>query len=368
MIPKPQIIFRFIRKFFYLKKEEEEAITYKEVEDNIYFYGHNLWMLGFSMILACIGLNMNLTLALIGAMLISPIMGPVIGMGFGLAIHDFAMINRAFRNWLIAISISLISSSLYFLITPLQDSTSQLLYYTRPTVFDALIAFFGGLCGFLGIARKDGYKVIAGVAIATACMPPLCTAGYGIATMQWSYIWGGFYFFMINCLFIGIGSMMLARYMRFTKKTDWKNANSFAAKHGKKLAYFLSILAIIPCIYIFVEMMHEGRFRKNTQKFMERISQQDHAILSREITYHKDTSIVSITFVGSAAEHQNEDSLLQLLKSYVPEKPVKLQLFYTRNDRATTQSDWDKLNLRLNIQDSLIQELQKKLPETAMFK
>lgn len=354
---KSAVFLRYLRKVFLLKKEEEESITYKEVEENIYFYGHNLWILGFSMIIASIGLNMNSAAAVIGAMLISPLMGPIIGVGFGLAIHNFEMIGRSLRHWLLAVIISLMASTLYFIITPVHDPTSQLFSFIRPTIFDALLAFFGGLSGFLGIARKDGNKVISGVAIATACMPPLCTTGYGIANLQWEYIWGGFYFYFINCLFIGIGSMLIARYMNFSQLSI-PVKNTFLHQYASRIAYVISIMAIIPCIFIFAEMFRENNFKKNAEKFIASVGEKDHAILTKSFVYGKDSSLVELTFVGSASDHAPKDSLQQLLSKYAP--GTFLKLHYTNPQENVNEPRLRELINRLNTQDSIIQILKKK--------
>ncbi len=347
-----------MRKIFLLKKEEAESVTYAEVEENIYFYGHNLWILGFSMIIACIGLNMNSAAAVIGAMLISPLMGPIIGVGFGLAIHNFDMIGRSLRHWLLAVIISLIASTLYFLITPVHDPTSQLFSFIRPTIFDALLALFGGLSGFLGIARKDGNKVISGVAIATACMPPLCTAGYGIATLQWEYIWGGFYFYFINCLFIGLGSLLVARYMNFTSLSiPFKN--TFLHQNAAKIAYVLSIMAIIPCVIIFLDMYRENNFKKNAEHFIASVSESDHSILAKDIVYSKSGSLVELTFVGSASDHISKDSLEKQLKRFAPS--ARLKLNYTNPQENVNEPRLRELINRIDAQDSIIRLLRNKI-------
>lgn len=352
---KIPVLLKYIRRQFGLKKEEAEEITYKEVEDNIYFYGHNLWILFFSMIIACIGLNMNSTAAVIGAMLISPLMGPIIGIGFGFAIYDFSMIGRAAKHWLLAVIISLSASTLYFLVTPVTDTTSQLFSFTRPTVFDALLAFFGGLAGFLGVARKDGSKVIAGVAIATACMPPLCTAGYGLATLQWDFLWGGFYFFLINCLFIGVSSMLLAKYMHFTKRNRF-TGNNMLTKHGVTIAFTVSLLALIPCIFIFIDMMREDRFKKKAESFVTNISTTDYSIIGKQYHFKKDTPVVELTFVGSVSDHASHGALLEKLQQYV--SPSKLVLHYTNMEKNVNQRDLDSLITRINRHDSIIKMLQ----------
>ena len=163
------------------------------IRANVRVSGTNMWVLIFAIAIASIGLNVNSTAVIIGAMLISPLMGPIVGMGYGAAVSDVKLIRLAMRNMLIFIVISLFTATLYFLITPLQQAQSELLARTQPTLWDVLIAFFGGSAGVVAITRKEVSNVVPGVAIATALMPPLCTAGYGLAHSNWDYFFGAFY-------------------------------------------------------------------------------------------------------------------------------------------------------------------------------
>ncbi len=204
-----------IKQIFYqnlkLKKEESVETTYEEIKEGAYFKGYNLWILFFAMFIACIGLNTNSTSAVIGAMLISPLMGPIVGFSFGLAINDFGLKKKSLNNWFLMTIISLLASTIFFLISPFDNNTEAIKSFTKASIFDILLAFFGGLAGFIGIIKKEGTKVIAGVAVATACMPPLCTAGFGIAHNDFTIFFGGMYFYLINCLFIGLATFVLAR-------------------------------------------------------------------------------------------------------------------------------------------------------------
>ena len=157
--------------------------------------GTNMWVLMFAIAVASIGLNVNSTAVVIGAMLISPLMGPIVGVGYGLAVGDTALIRQAVRNLTVCVAISLVTATLYFLLTPLKEAQSELLARTQPTIWDVLIAFFGGGAGIVALTRKEGGNAIPGVAIATALMPPLCTAGYGLAHGNWHYFFGAFYLF-----------------------------------------------------------------------------------------------------------------------------------------------------------------------------
>ena len=243
--------FKILRRYINLKlgldKEEEEQLTYLEIKEGAKFSGFNFWILSFAMLIACIGLNTNNTSAVIGAMLISPLMGPIVGLSFGLAVNDSNLKKTGFRNWFLMTIISLISSTLFFIISPFNNNTEVLLSFTNASIFDIFLAFFGGFAGFIGIIKKEGIKVIAGVAVATACMPPLCTAGFGIAHGNAAQFLGGLYFYLINCLFIGLATFLMSRVLGF--HTFFKCITSFT-KTTQWLWTLFILLMIIPGAYI----------------------------------------------------------------------------------------------------------------------
>ena len=180
--------------------------------------GTSMWVLMFAIAVSSIGLNVNSTAVVIGAMLISPLMGPIVGMGYGLAVGDTALIRQAVRNIIIFVVISLITATLYFLLTPLKEAQSELLARTQPTLWDVLIAFFGGSAGIVALTRKEGGNAIPGVAIATALMPPLCTAGYGLAHGNWHYFLGASYLFAINCVFIAFSTLLFSKLLKLPRR------------------------------------------------------------------------------------------------------------------------------------------------------
>ncbi|MEO6136752.1 MAG: DUF389 domain-containing protein, partial [Ginsengibacter sp.] len=192
------LVKRYLRTFWRINREESEEVTRDEILREVSFKGANLWLLVFTMVLACVGLNMNSSYAIIGAMLMSPLMAPVLGMGFSLSTNNWPMFKRCMKNWVLAFFVSLAASTLYFKVTPFSEATEALTAFSHATIYDILLAFFGGLAAFIGLTRISGMKVLAGVAVATACMPPLSTAGYGLANMQWDFFWGGSYFYIIN--------------------------------------------------------------------------------------------------------------------------------------------------------------------------
>ena len=255
---KLNILRRFIRSQLRLPKEEEFQETYNEVLDGAQFKGYNLWILGFTMIIACIGLNVDSTSAIIGAMLISPLMGPIVAFAFGMAINDKQLKQQGIKNWLLMMGISLFASVLYFLISPFENNTNTLLSFEKATIFDILLAFFGGMAGFVGTIKKEGTKVIAGVAVATACMPPLCTAGYGLAHLDYLIFIGGLYFYFINCLFIGVATFLAARLSGFNPSNSAFSGN----KTQVWLWNIFIILMILPSIYIAYQKWEEQHLFK----------------------------------------------------------------------------------------------------------
>ena len=200
----------------------------ENIRGNIFFRGPNVWILAFSIIIASVGLNVNSTAVIIGAMLISPVMGPIIGMGLGLGVNDTRLLGDSFRNLLIMVVISLIASSLFFQLSPLNlANPTELAARTSPSIYDVLIALFGGFAGILEQARKDKGTVMSGVAIATALMPPLCTAGFGLAKWSMHYFFGAMYLFTINAIFIMFATYVACKYLHFHQKSfsDAKTAS-----------------------------------------------------------------------------------------------------------------------------------------------
>lgn len=190
----------------------------ENIRKGIEFKGTNLWVLVFATFIASLGLNVNSTAVIIGAMLISPLMGPIMGIGLSVGINDFELMKRSLRNFGFMVLVSIATSTFYFVISPLSNAQSELLARTVPTTYDVLIALFGGLAGIVAQSRKDRTStVIPGVAIATALMPPLCTAGFGLATLQFKYFIGAFYLFFINTVFIAIATYMVVRFLKYEK-------------------------------------------------------------------------------------------------------------------------------------------------------
>jgi uncharacterized hydrophobic protein (TIGR00271 family) len=253
-----QNILNTIKQHFSLELEEDFATSYAEVKAGAEFKGYNLWILCIAMVIASIGLSTNSSSAVVGAMLISPLMGPVVGYAFALAINDDALRRMSLKNWLLMTVVSICSATLFFLINPFHKYTDQLHAFDRATVFDILLALFGGLAGLIGIVKRDGAKILAGVAVATACMPPLCTSAHGLVHLDWQETLGGLYFYLINCLFIGVASFLVTRYLGFQNAT-----HSSARKRNPITAviWYVSItLMLLPgCIIAWQKWQQEYR-------------------------------------------------------------------------------------------------------------
>lgn len=243
----------------------EDSVIDERIRGDIHMKGANLWILMFAIMVASIGLNVNSTAVIIGAMLISPLMGPIMGIGYGTGINDFELIRRSFKNLAIATLIALLTSTLYFLISPLSTAQSELLARTTPTLWDVLIGFFGGLAGIVGITRKEKSNVIPGVAIATALMPPLCTAGFGLATGHWSYFFGAFYLYTINFVFIALSAFIIVRFFNIAEK---KYVDSQVATKAQRYIAIVVIVTILPSSYLAYQLVGEEVFKSKAKEFV----------------------------------------------------------------------------------------------------
>lgn len=241
-----------VKSYFDVKGDlESQAETELSIRAGVSFKGSQLLTLIFAIFIASLGLNTNSVPVIIGAMLISPLMGPIIGMGLGIAVQDIELVKRSLKNVSAAVAGSLIASALYFLISPLYDGASQLLARTSPSIYDVFVALFGGAAGILSIASKNKGQVLPGVAIATSLMPPLCTAGYGLATLQPHFIFGALYLFLTNMIFIFFATWIGVKLMGF-KKIVYQNEKR--ARKIQTLAYTVVVITIGVSVYLTIVM------------------------------------------------------------------------------------------------------------------
>ena len=260
-------LWKNIRGYFNaLPDKENETEIIKQISSGVTFHGANLWVLIFAVFIASLGLNVNSTAVIIGAMLISPLMGPISGMGLAVGIDDLNLLKRSVKNYLVATVISVITAMIYFIISPISEAQSELLARTSPTLYDVLIAIFGGAAGILALCTKGKGNVIPGVAIATALMPPLCTAGYGLAVGEFSFFFGALYLFFINTVFIALSTFIGVRMLRFQHRTF---ADAAALQRVRKYIFAIVVITMIPATYMTTQIIRESIQDNNTQQFVK---------------------------------------------------------------------------------------------------
>jgi uncharacterized hydrophobic protein (TIGR00271 family) len=243
----------------------DDEIIDERIRSEVEMRGATLWILMFAIFVASIGLNVNSTAVIIGAMLISPLMGPIMGIGYGAGINDFSLLRRSFTSLIFATLVGLLTSTLYFLISPLDTAHSELLARTSPTAWDVLIGLFGGLAGIVAITRKEKSNVIPGVAIATALMPPLCTAGFGLASGQWEFFFGAFYLYAINFVFIALASFLIVRIFNIAEK---KYVEPALAIRAQRYIAAIVVITLIPSSYLAYRLVGEEVFRAKATQFV----------------------------------------------------------------------------------------------------
>ncbi len=300
------------RQFSVRADQASYAEIDKSIRDMVEFKGTNLWVLMFAIIIASVGLNVNSTAVIIGAMLISPLMGPIMGIGYGIGINDFELIKKSFKSITIAVLISLLSATLYFLISPLSEARSELLARTTPTLWDVLIALFGGLAGILASTRKEKSNVIPGVAIATALMPPLCTAGYGLATGHLSYFFGAFYLFFINVVFIALATMLFIGYLNPPHK---HLLDSTMERRVRNYIIALVLITVLPSIYLAYNMVTDVAFNARARDFINNELTFENTLTTQEKISPSDSKI-EVTFVGTPISKEKLAAIEKRLKNY----------------------------------------------------
>ena len=308
-------MWRRFKSLLVIHDDTDIEATIASIRRSVEFRGINIWILFFAIIIASIGLNVNSTAVIIGAMLISPLMGPINGIGLAVGTFDMKLLQRSFRNLAVMVVISLFASTVYFVLSPLSDAQSELLARTRPTIFDVLIASFGGLAGIVAASRKEQpFTVISGVAIATALMPPLCTAGFGLATLQFKYFFGAFYLFFINSVFIALATFLMVRYLKFpvNKFVDPKRE-----KMVKRSIMFFTLLVMIPSFFTAISVVRESAFNSQVIKFVNDLQKneilKDSQIISYEKVYDKKSPTLTLTVIGDEVSSAEIDTLRMMM-------------------------------------------------------
>ena len=298
----------FLKTTLNLTNDVDIPAASENIRKNIPFRGPNVYILFVAIIIASVGLNVNSIPVIIGAMLISPLMGPITGLGLGLGTNDRELVLFSIKNLLVMVGISLLAATLYFMLTPLEiDNPTELLARTRPTIYDVFIALFGGLAGVLETARKEKGTVISGVAIATALMPPLCTVGYGIANLSWQYTIGALFLFSINCIFIAMAAYLMAKFLKFPVKTVEQHRTRYFI-----LSYALVILLAATSIFTGYHVIRENDFTKLANRFVKKNQN-----IGKTYIYDSQVNIDSKPYMLElrlAGETLNEDTKEMLLR------------------------------------------------------
>lgn len=343
------------------KGEEDQQKVLENIVSNISFRGSNLWILACAIVIASVGLNVNSSAVIIGAMLISPLMAPIVGAGFGLGMYDFVLLKKSIKNLSIATIVSLMVSTLYFYISPFKEIQSELLARTSPNIYDILIAFFGGLVGVIAVTRVEKGNPIPGVAIATALMPPLCTAGYGLATANFAFFGGAMYLYTINCVFICIATFIIVKFLKYPikKQVDLKHQ-----KRVKQGITALLLIMIVPSIYFAYELLGEKEYKQRTEEFIKNeFPQKDFTLIYKKINYNSIPKKIELAFLSKRFDSLEMKSLKEKMKYYQLSNTkliIKQDTLDLKNDILNSINNYKKTG---DDKDILISTLQKKISD-----
>lgn len=341
------------------KGEEDKKKVLQNIVGNVSFRGSNLWILACAIVIASVGLNVNSTAVIIGAMLISPLMGPIVGAGFGLGMYDFQLLKKSIKNLLIATLVGLIVSTIYFYISPFKEVQSEILSRTSPNIYDILIAFFGGLVGVIAVTRVEKGNPIPGVAIATALMPPLCTAGYALATGNYVFFGGAMYLYTINCVFICIATFIIVKFLNYPIVQHVNIKHQKQVKHGITI---LILVMILPSIYFAYKLFDEKKYKQKTEEFIENeFPQKKYTLIYKRTNYKANPKLIELAFLSKKFSPIEIKSLNKKLKEYDlldTRLLIKQDTFNLKNDILNTINNEKKTGAE---KDELIQRLQKKI-------
>jgi uncharacterized hydrophobic protein (TIGR00271 family) len=277
---------KFLSEYLDLRKDKDNELeTVDSIRKGVEFKGANLWILIFAIFMASLGLNVNSTAVIIGAMLISPLMGPIMGVGLSVGLNDFELMKRSLKSFLITTLFSVTTATIFFLVSPVAEGQSELLARTSPTIYDVFIALMGGLAGVVALSTKEKGNVIPGVAIATALMPPLCTAGFGLATGNLLYFLGAFYLYFINSVFISLATFIGVRVMHFQRK---EFVDKEREKLVKKYIIFITLATMCPAVYLTYGIVKSTIYEASANNFInEELNFNNTQVIDRKISFEK---------------------------------------------------------------------------------
>ena len=363
-------VWRVAKRFFNaLPDKTDETAIVEQISDGVTFRGANLWVLIFAIFIACLGLNLNSTAVIIGAMLISPLMGPIIGMGLAVGRADLELLKRSLTNYGVSTVISVLTAALYFQLTPLTEAQSELLARTSPTLYDVLIALFGGAAGILALSTGGKGNVIPGVAIATALMPPLCTAGYGLAMGEWSFFFGACYLFFINTVFIALATYVGVRLLQFKPKQFVDKAR--LAVVNRYIAVIV-VVTMLPAVYMTTQIIRQSVFENHVKQFVKQeLNQPGTRILSEQAD--RETKTLDVVALGAALPNEMIEAARQRLADYqladyqlnVIQGAQSDSLLLARNNAGTQQSLSGQDQQHLVLQTERVAQLER---ETADYR
>ena len=313
-----RIILRQLKRLTHIEHEVDYEATVQSISSSIEFRGINIWVLAFAIIVASVGLNINATAVIIGAMLISPLMGPINGVGLGFGTLDFELLKKSLRNLGIMVLISIIASTSYFLLSPLNEARSELLARTSPTIFDVLIAFFGGMAGIVATSqKKQPITVISGVAIATALMPPLCTAGFGLATFQFRFFFGAFYLFFLNAFCIALSTFFIVRYLHFPFKSY---IDPLREKVVKRATMIMATIVLIPSVFMAAQLVRETTFNSLSTRYLKELPKspilENTQIISSKKEYNRKKSTIMVSLIGQEISKKDIITLQEEMEAF----------------------------------------------------
>ena len=363
-------VWRVAKRFFNaLPDKTDETAIVEQISDGVTFRGANLWVLIFAIFIACLGLNLNSTAVIIGAMLISPLMGPIIGMGLAVGRADLELLKRSLTNYGVSTVISVLTAALYFQLTPLTEAQSELLARTSPTLYDVLIALFGGAAGILALSTGGKGNVIPGVAIATALMPPLCTAGYGLAMGEWSFFFGACYLFFINTVFIALATYLGVRLLQFKPKQFVDKAR--LAVVNRYIAVIV-VVTMLPAVYMTTQIIRQSVFENRVKQFVKQeLNHPGTRILSEQAD--RETKTLDVVALGAALPNEMIEAARQRLADYqladyqlnVIQGAQSDSLLLARNNAGTQQSLSGQDQQHLVLQTERVAQLER---ETADYR
>jgi len=353
--------YKFLNNLRLTHQLEDPNSIYKQISEGVSFRGTNLWILMCSTLVCSVGLNMNSTAVVIGAMLISPLLGPINGIGYSIAVYDIKLLKKSLNNFLFAIITAFLSATLYFIITPISTAQTELLARTSPTIYDVLIALFGGTAGIIAMSTKTKGTVIPGVAIATALMPPLCTAGYGLATLQVSFLFGALYLFTINAVFIALAALLVSKLLKFPIH---ENAAPARQKVIKRYVTLIIILTLIPSIFLGNSLVQRERFMEKSKKYIDNVRVVDDKYLL-DYSIDPQKKVITLIYGGTTLDEIDKELIATKLQNFDLKAEVVIKQGFAIDQREYQEKEKfiiqiSSLEAELNKRNAIIDSIKSR--------